>query len=314
MMNTGIKPALDPEAMLGKSRYYITKAMKCKEDGDKSDHQLWASLALELLGKACLAKKHPSLVADPMHSISLLAASGFNKGTDIKTITAKTLFERLHTLIDGFDSQVRDYCKKISERRNAELHSGERPFANMEIKSWEARYWYAAQLILSDMDLTLDAWLGADQAESPKQIIQQAKQAMINAALVRVDTYRTKFLNRKKRDKEIAIKESKSKLPFHYRGLFDFYYEKEWMRYCPSCQGLGVLAGDLVNEEVVDTDFSEYPFMEQVEKTYVAEEFFCPVCSLRLEGQIELRACEVEIEYAEDEEREWEHEPEYGND
>jgi hypothetical protein len=314
MTKAGLQPALDPGAILGKSRHYILKALRCKEVSDNGDYQLWASLALELLGKSCLARKHPSLVADPTHSISLLAASGINKGTDIKTITAKTLFERLHTLIDGFDNKVREYCNEISQRRNAELHSGELPFANMELASWEARYWHSAQLILSDMDLTLEEWLGADQAKSPKQIVEHARQAMADAARVRVETVSAEFQKRTKRDRESAVEESKTKHPYHYRGLFDFSPDNEWMHDCPSCGGLGILAGDQVGEEFTDDHDPENPWVEFVEKEYSADEFFCPVCQLRLNGQIELEACEIDTDIKEIEEREREYEPEYGND
>lgn len=314
MTKPGLQPALDPNAILGKSRHYVLKALGSKEGSDKSDYQLWASLALELLGKACLAKKHPSLVADPTHLVSLLAASAINMGTDIKTITAKTLFDRLHTLVDGFDNQVREYCKELSERRNAELHSGELPFANMELGSWEARYWHATQLVLSDMGLTLEEWLGADQAKSPKQIVEHARQAMADAARIRVESVRAEFETRARREREAAIEESKAKYPFHYRGLFDFFPDNEWMHECPSCGGLGVLAGVQVGEEFSDDNDPENPWVELVEKEYVADEFFCPVCQLRLSSQIELEACKIDTEITEIEEREREYEPDYGND
>ena len=63
------------------------------------EYQLWASLALELLGKFALAQIHPCLVADPQSSVSLFAAAGVNIGTDVKTISAKTVFERLNSCL-----------------------------------------------------------------------------------------------------------------------------------------------------------------------------------------------------------------------
>ena len=236
MTKETLHPALDPKAIFEKSRGYIAKALACKEDDNKSDYQLWASLALELLGKACLAKKHPSLVADPKHSDSLFAASGINKGTDIKTITAKTLFCRLHTLIDGFDNHEQEYCKKISERRNAELHSGEAPFENMVLGSWEAKYWHVAELILFDMKLTLQKWLGADQAKSPLLIVEHARKAMADAATVGVESVRAKFKKLTKSEKEVAIERSKPEHSFYYRDYFDFSPEKTWAHDCPSCK------------------------------------------------------------------------------
>lgn len=60
-----INTAISEEALLGKSRAYIAKALRRKGEQDLEEYQLWASLALELLGKAALAHRHPCLVVDP---------------------------------------------------------------------------------------------------------------------------------------------------------------------------------------------------------------------------------------------------------
>src|ERR1700737_1197343 len=95
--------ALSAEALLGKSRVYIARALAAKSRHSMAEYQLWASLSIELLGKSALAKAHPCLVADPQSYISLFAAAGMSVGTDIKTITAKTLFERLTHISKRFD-------------------------------------------------------------------------------------------------------------------------------------------------------------------------------------------------------------------
>jgi len=309
-----ILPALNPEAIYAKSKQYVVRALRCKGEGDLNEYQLWASLALELLGKACLARKHPSLIANPTHQTSLFAASGINIGTDIKTIIAKTLFERLRILVTGFDHNVEKYCVNISERRNAELHSGELPFENMKLAAWEARYWHAAQLILHDMNLNLEGWLGVDRAKAPRELLEHAHQATIDAAKVRIEQAREKFSDQKKAVKENLLEEAKGKFPFHYRGVFDFSTDEEWMDECPACSGNAILAGDQVDEEILDEYDEENPWEETVEKYYVADSFFCPVCQLRLNSQAELEAGGLETSYSEVETREREYEPDYGND
>lgn len=123
MTDKRLHPALAPDAIFGKAKVYVGKALARKEAEELDEYQLWASLALELLGKAALAKIHPSLIVDPTHFESLFAASCINLSTDIKTITAKTLFERLRHIIPAFDESVKKFCTGISLRRNAELHS-----------------------------------------------------------------------------------------------------------------------------------------------------------------------------------------------
>ena len=45
-----LAPALSTDALLGKSKVYITRALAAKGRGDMGEYQLWASLALELVG------------------------------------------------------------------------------------------------------------------------------------------------------------------------------------------------------------------------------------------------------------------------
>jgi hypothetical protein len=85
-----ITAALSADALMGKSQAYVGRALAAKAAGSMGEYQLWASLALELVGKAALAKIHPCLVADPNSPASLFAAAGMSVGTDIKTVIAKT--------------------------------------------------------------------------------------------------------------------------------------------------------------------------------------------------------------------------------
>lgn len=90
-MKPTTNPALDRDALYAKSQVYIRRGLRAQADKDTEEYQLWASLALELLGKAALAKVHPALVADPTHYQSLFAACGRQLSPEIKTIGAKTL-------------------------------------------------------------------------------------------------------------------------------------------------------------------------------------------------------------------------------
>jgi hypothetical protein len=73
-MKSTKNPTLAAEALYAKSQVYIRRALRAQSSGEAEEYQLWASLALELLGKAALAKVHPALIADPQHYQSLFAA------------------------------------------------------------------------------------------------------------------------------------------------------------------------------------------------------------------------------------------------
>src|SRR5882757_5298248 len=117
MTGTALLPAVSSESLFAKSKAYIQRALRSKQADDLDEYQLWSSLALELLGKTCLARIHPSLIVNPLDQISLFAASGVNVGTDIKTIAAHTLYDRLRHITKGFDESVKTFCDDISQRR-----------------------------------------------------------------------------------------------------------------------------------------------------------------------------------------------------
>lgn len=314
MTDTKVPAALSPAALFGKSQFYMHKALRRKDENDLDEYQLWASLALELLGKSTLARKHPSLIADPQHYQSLFAAAGIGFSSDIKTIAAHTLYERLGHCVREFDEKTKGFCMAIAQRRNAELHSGETPFRTMRAESWEAQFWHAAQIILGERDATLEDWLGASESEAPKAMLKHVREATIQAVRIRIERAKENFEKRGKRDRELALSDSASRESYHYRNLFTLLSDKDWSTQCPSCGGKAFLAGMQVDEDVIDTRVDEDGPWESVEKFYVAEQFHCPVCNLFLDGSAELAATNLEIEYSETDEREMQYAPEYGND
>jgi hypothetical protein len=301
MKSPSLLAALGWEAIFAKSKMYIQRALRCKGRRDLDEYQLWASLALELLRKTSLARVHPSLIVNPLDHVSILAASGFNLGTDIKTITAHTLYERLRHVTKGFDESVKKFCDDISQRRNAELHSGDIPFKAMKLEAWESQYWHAAQLILDFMESSLEKWLGADQARAPKKLLAHASQALIDAVLVRVERAKVQFLKRKKKEREEAIALSMNKESYRYPGrLWQCGDEGEWGTKCPACGGKAVVTGSSGELSVWHYDEDGYRVEGGfVTKEYVAEKFKCPVCDLHLTSQAEIEAAGLHCDHDE---------------
>jgi len=289
-----MNPALQCDTLYAKSQVYIRRGFRAKEDSDTEEYQLWASLALELLGKAALARVHPALVADPGHYQSLFAACGRQLSPDIKTITAKTLFERLTLLDKTFDSRHQNFCEQMAIRRNAELHSGESPFLGMSADAWEREFWGTVETVLNIQDSSLEYWLGTEDAKAPAQIIVRAMEAMELAVTHRIkrckEDFERKYQNAKLRQK--AIEESEILV------WNDFSWEGRDRAACPACLSSGFLGGTLWQEEVVDTkagwkgaderdEWYGEPDTETVEKFFTVELFECPVCRLCLYGNKE---------------------------
>lgn len=310
-MIDSVPDAISKSGLLNKSRVYVARAFRARQADDLDEYQLWLSLALEILGKSVLSNIHPCLVADPQHHESLFAAAGRKMSTDIKTIAAKTLYSRLSSLVTEFDGRTEKFCQQISLRRNAELHSGEVPFQGMELQAWEGQYWRAAQILLEDMSLSLDDWIGASEAKAPKLLVEQAMAARRAAAGHRVEEAKARFASKPSAERHALLKDAEAKRPYHYRHYLG---EHEWNVRCPACSGNALMGGDLVSEEVTGDIDPEYPWEESVEKTYSADQFFCPTCELILDGRDEIEEVGLDAEFNQTETREREYEPEYGND
>ncbi|MDO9461535.1 MAG: hypothetical protein Q7N95_15680 [Alphaproteobacteria bacterium] len=305
--------AINDEALYAKSKVYIGRALSRKGDGDLDEYQLWASLALELLGKAALAREHPSLVVDPTHWQSIFVAAGIKITTDVKTIAAKTLFQRLVHLVPRFDTKIQDFCGEIAERRNTELHSADLPFKTMRLEAWESRYWHACDTILNHMESSLEQWLGAADAQAPRQVLDEAGMALEAAVELRVEAAKERFEGLKKSERDRLAAEAKLRVPEQQSGLFKGSYDEIWIDVCPACNCRAFMTGEQTGEDISE-EHDEHAMWEIVDREFIGEEFRCPTCDLTLIGNDEIDAAGLNYIYEDQQDREMDFEPDYGND
>lgn len=317
-----IPAALLPESLLEKSKRHAKRALAAKQSGDDDDYQLYAALALELLAKGSLAKIHASLVVKAENLNSLLEASGISTATTVRTIDAGEAYARLRHTVPSYTTPDLDACRRLAERRNAELHSGEAAFAAFPPDLWEGDFWHAAELILKSMSLTLDDWLGAD-ARTPKALLQALRKAKRAAVKQRIERARTAFLEFKPDDKKKRttkqikqIRDDSKKLdPYARQHLFEYLAPEKWLETCPACEAQGIVGGEKAYEEPAEDQSDAEPGFEIVETGYYPLEFHCPSCELALIGNDEvLMAGIADDSHYVLEEREIQFEPDYGND
>ena len=317
--------AINSDLLYSKSSDCIKRALHRKgtEDSSKSadldralfserpfvnhtEYQLWASIALELLGKAALAKHHPCLVVDPRRLDSMLAAAGIDSkadGTSIKmgevrTLSAREVYKRLKSIIPEYDDDAYDLCITTAENRNAELHSAASPFSRME-PDWEERYWRACEIILRYIERTFVQWFGDTNAEEALRMIEEAK-----------DT-------RSRKQEEVAIKVRGAKQDFDKLGdteraeisikiknmdlrtvLKDFSktYEMAWEVSCPSCESRSFMAGNETVSSFMETTVvvdGEFRRVKNFGRTFAPSEFICAACGLRLADSDEIRSARM---------------------
>lgn len=308
------------ETLWRKSKVFLDRALKARDDDDSSTYHLWAALSIELLGKAALAHVHPSLVADPSDIKSLLHACGVKAPPDKKSITAKTVYERLCLLSVDFDEKLKKECMFMANRRNAELHSGESPVADLDLRAWVPSFWRAAKVILAIQNKSLEAWVGSEEAGRVEIFLDDLSQFTSQAVAARIARRAAEFtlkypIGTNERSDVIARSQARP-VP---RAIISSSDESD-ETICPSCGSKAWLLGFESDEEVIDYNYgdSSDPFgrvdtWETVRKYYSVDAFRCIECGLMLEGRDELSATDLASEFIRDEEREPDYEPDYGN-
>ncbi len=308
--------AYDP--LWNKSKVFIDRAVAARDNQDNGLFHMWSAVALELLGKATLAKVSPALVADPSHFASLLAACGGKASPSMKSITAKTVFERLTHLSHQFDDKMMRECMTMADRRNAELHSGETPATGLDPRSWVPAFWRACDTLLKAQSRSIDDWLGTAEAVRVREVLADAADLLKTTVTGRIERRKKEFDHRyqpgtAERESCVARAEVAGLPPRHF-AIGDAHEKHP----CPACGCKGWMFGFQCDSEVIDNnfggngDFDRY--FEIVETSYGVEEFRCPECGLTLEGREEISLADLPEEFRRQDEREPDYEPEYGND
>lgn len=297
-----------------KSKLYMSRALV--EGPDNELYAFWASLSLELLAKAVLAKIHPVLVADPADGRSILYACGINTGLSQpkrpKSIPAHTLFARCILCCKNFTSEDEAFCLTLAERRNSELHSAELGFAGYSSSLWLARYFTVATKLLKQFGKPLDEFLGSSaQATAARRMIKGEEASRKAAVLKRVASAKKSYAKLSSLVRIRRIAESKV-------TLAQLAADANKLDKCPACLNDCCILGSRITTGDPRLDGDEI----LIRASYLPESMKCLVCLLNLKGHQELHIVSKGGQYSVDEvydaaeyyAPEYEPEMEYGND
>lgn len=186
-----VTTAWDPQALYDKAERYIQQAQAL--DKDQWDYALWTSLSLELLARAALANVHPVLLAEPDRPGSnIISALGFEpveKRFAPKSIPISDVFRRLTILLPDFQADHESFGIQHTGQRNAELHSGELAFDGVKGASWQPRFYATCKVLLISMDLTLEGFVGTEEAKAAEELIEAAADESAKAVKGDVDAH-----------------------------------------------------------------------------------------------------------------------------
>ena len=269
-----------------KAKLYLQKALA--EDRESETFPLWASISLEFICRATLAKVHPVLLADPREGENILYVFGFQKKPNYIPISipTKSVLERLEVVVPNFTNNEKDFCKEITTKRNAELHSGILGFSDYQTKKWLSKYYKTLKILLDYQEKSLTDLLGKDEADAAEEMIKERDATLEKTVKDKVSKHNKEFssLQEETRLERISLSE---RLKWTIKGN----YKKE--ETCPSCSNQGVITGKLIS--ISDGKAGESEIIQNL--NVLPTEFKCFCCDLELSNHLELDVLEMGGQY-----------------
>ncbi|MBW1294044.1 hypothetical protein [Aquimarina litoralis] len=269
------------DSLYKKAQLYVQRALKSERNSGL--FPFWASLSLELLGRATLSKIHPVLISDPREGGNILHAFGFSpKKSTPKTIGAKTIFIRLQIMLDKFTEQNEKFSQSFINMRNEELHTGTPIFETLSTNVWLTDYYKTIKVLLEHHELTLEDFLGKEEAEVAIEMIESFNEKLKTEILGRISKYSDVFESLdpdEKKEKEDALGKKNQAFIFKEK-LFNKYKEVE----CPSCKNKAILIGKFISQSEPKVKDDKI----QVHHNLLPIGLKCFCCSLKLNNSSEI--------------------------
>lgn len=263
-----------------KAKAYADRANEIAHDNP--EFPLWSALSLELLARAALTKVHPVLNADPRDTVSIMYACGLSVPGQPKSIPAHSVFLRLEKIVPGFSKAQREVCEFLALLRNQELHTSELAFANLKESKWLPRYYEVCKVLADFTGKTLVDLLGEDIGAIADSLITALERETESAVKKRIAQHAKDFGSQPENVREQLKLEATIAVKAPRQGTK--------RQTCPACGTDGVLSGTLIKElepQYVDDRL----FIDQ---EYLANEFQCLACGLKLQDVEEIAIAEME--------------------
>jgi hypothetical protein len=267
------------EALWMKARFFINRAMDTDEHRSFDEQALWASLSLELLGKAALSRVSPLLIATPQEDgANLLIASGLVEGeANFQSLPAKSVFARCARAFRPFSLKE---AATIAAGRNEYLHGGAATITALPTHAWWPRFWAQAAILLTAQDRDIEEFVGSDRASVVEEHLARNRKHIEDRVLS-------------------LIERARQRLSLHQQGLMTARQAAEWAATadpsaglghhiettCPACGSTGRLEGrEVLSHEVEYEQTGREDYDVWVNLSIGSDYFSCPTCHLVLDG------------------------------
>jgi hypothetical protein len=267
-------------ALYDKARLYMSRAHE--QPVDSQLFAFWASLSLELLCRAALAKVHPVLLADPREDGNLLYAFGVQPAKPPRSIVTKAIVIRCTALVDGFTEEMATHCALMADRRNAELHSGVVGFDAFDNAAWLPATYEVINVLLKHLGVSFVEFLGEEHAATAVEMLRDRRAAIKKEVLDRIQA--AKAVYRELPTEERLRREARwSERREEVLKANSAHRETK----CPACGSSAIMSGNRVSRGPVRIDESSNKIEREVR--ILPTTFRCPHCQLKLDGFQEMR-------------------------
>jgi len=262
----------DPNALYLKAERYVQHMSAL--DSDDWEYALWSSLALEFLARAGLANVSPALLAETTKGwSSLYHALGFTPYEEKfvpKSIAITEVFKRLSAILPAFAKEHESFGIQHAGRRNAELHSGEAAFDGIKGSTWQPRFYQMCEILLASMGMTLEDFVGKDEAKVARKMIAAAADDSAKAIRGEVEAHKKVWLTKTENERTTLSTQAAVWATRHDGHRVD----------CPACVSQALLLGEPVSEPIQRLNDGE--IIETQE--YLPNLFECVACGLKING------------------------------
>lgn len=240
---------------------------------DDEEYALWSSLSLELLARAALANISPALLADSDNNTwqNIYNALGFpptEEKFSPKSIPISSVFRRLTAIIPDFVKEYENFGIQHTGRRNSELHSGELAFDGVKGSSWQPGFYQTCEVLLRSMEISLDEYVGKDEADAARKIIAAAADESAKAVKGEVEAHKKVWLAKKQDERDTLSKQATIWATRHRGHRVT----------CPSCESTAIVVGDPVSSPTQRLHNGEITETHE----YLPSRFECTACGLRI--------------------------------
>lgn len=266
------------DALFAKAQRFAEEMLKHPKD----DWQfaLWSTLALELLGRAALAKVNPALLAEAKDWNNLYFSLGFNPTANKfipKSIDVTAVFSRLREILPEFTTELEGFAVLHMTRRNEELHAGSAPFDSLNTTAWLPTYYQTCTVLVESLGEKLDLLLGEEEARLAVTIIAASRDESAKTVLKSVAAHKT-IWEAKSAPERAKMSQQASTWATRHEGH---------RVSCPSCDSDAIVTGAAIAAPLKSFDGELIVETQQ----YLPSKFECVACQLKIAGLSQLAVC-----------------------